>query len=164
MHQGTMRNIMIFILWTLDMIMLFKEILHQFVQCQILKIIGQIYKKLLPSKPRNENHVHSLKVLYQSTNCSRIGFCSGNFTTMGSFPRISCTNYPDIMKYSKIQTDFCFFSINFFHSGGIASTMIKYQKSQDGKLAWLTLKNWYERQGSKNSIVCHAMKNFPRKQ
>ncbi len=44
---------------------------------------------------------------------------------------------------------------------GAAATVVKRQeKTQDGRLAWLSLRKWYEGQGSKNSIARRALQTL----
>lgn len=46
-------------------------------------------------------------------------------------------------------------------AGGTAVTIVKkYSATQNGRLAWLTLPNWYEGQGSKNIIAHRTMKDL----
>jgi len=76
-------------------------------------------------------------------------------------PHYKLPRQPQALERHRNANMFLFSALLFATAGGTAATVVKrHDKTQDGRLAWLDLRKWYEGQGSKNSIARRALQTL----
>ncbi len=76
-------------------------------------------------------------------------------------PQYALPRQPQALERHRNANMFLFSALLFATAGGTAATVVKrHELTQDGRLAWLNLRKWYEGQGSKNSIARRALQTL----
>ncbi len=76
-------------------------------------------------------------------------------------PHYSLPRQPQALERHRNANIFLYSAILFATEGGTGATVVKRQeKTQDGRLAWLNPRKWYEGQGSKNNIARRALQTL----
>jgi len=76
-------------------------------------------------------------------------------------PEYRLPRQPQALERHRNANTFLYSALLFATAGGTAATVVKrYSMSQDGCLAWLHLRKWYEGQGSKTSIARRALQTL----
>ncbi len=76
-------------------------------------------------------------------------------------PKYRLPRQPQALERHRSANMFLFSALLFATARGTAATVVKqHSKTQDGRLAWLNLRKWYEGQGSKMSIARSALQTL----